>query len=69
MEQLRDKLEIDEGKYVRYSHLKNRILLSAQEELEAKTDIKFTFEEVKQGAKVVGIVFHIFPNHNKNTIL
>ncbi len=65
MEQLRDKLEIDEGKYVRYSHLKNRILLSAQEELEAKTDIKFTFEEVKQGAKVVGIVFHIFPNHKQ----
>lgn len=63
MEQLRDKLELEEGKYVKYSHLKNRILLSAQLELEAKTDIKFTFEEIKSGAKVVAIVFHIFPNH------
>ncbi|MFX3637347.1 MAG: replication initiation protein [Candidatus Pristimantibacillus sp.] len=63
MEQLREKLELEEGKYVKYSHLKNRILLSAQVELEAKTDIKFTFEEIKNGTKVVGIVFHIYPNH------
>lgn len=63
MEQLREKLEIEEGKYVKYSHLKNRIILSAQSELETKTDIKFTFDEIKSGAKVVGIVFHIFPNH------
>lgn len=62
LEQLRDMLELEEGKYVKYSHLKNRILLSSQMELEAKTDIKFTFEEIKKGAKVVGIVFHIFPN-------
>ncbi|GKS12866.1 hypothetical protein YDYSY3_38660 [Paenibacillus chitinolyticus] len=62
IEQLRERLELEDGKYVKYSHLKNRILLSSQSELEAKTDIKFTFEEIKNGTKVVGIIFHIFPN-------
>lgn len=66
MEQLREKLEVEDGKYVKYSHLKNRILLAAQAELEAKTDIQFTFEEIKSGAKVVGIVFHIRPNPKNN---
>jgi plasmid replication initiation protein len=63
MVQLREKLELEEGTYEKYSHLKSRILLAAQIELEAKTDIKFTFEEIKNGAKVIGIVFHIYPNH------
>jgi len=61
--QLREKLELEDGKYEKYSHLKSRILLSSQIELEAKTDIKFTFEEIKNGTKVVGIIFNILPNH------
>lgn len=61
--ELKEKLEIEEGKYALYSHLKNRILLNAQRELEEKTDIKFTIEEVKTGNKVVGVTFHIFHNN------
>ncbi|WP_336775119.1 replication initiation protein [Paenibacillus sp. MMO-58] len=60
--ELKAKLEIEEGKYVLYSHLKNRILLNAQRELEEKTDIRFTIEEIKNGNKVVGVTFHIYPN-------
>lgn len=59
---LKEKLEIENGKYTLYSHLKNRILLNAQRELEEKTDIRFTIEEIKNGNKVVGVTFHIFPN-------
>lgn len=62
IEQLREKLELEEGKYQRYSHLKNRILLYSQAELEAKTDIKFTIEEIKNGTKVVKIIFHVTSN-------
>ncbi|MFC7561580.1 replication initiation protein [Paenibacillus farraposensis] len=62
LEELREKLEIEEGKYSRYSHLKNRILLGSQAELEMKTDIKFKLEEIKNGTKVVKIIFHISPN-------
>ncbi|MFB5268176.1 replication initiation protein [Paenibacillus enshidis] len=67
LENLRDKLELEPGTYKKYSHIKNRIILSAQAELEAKTDIKYTFEEIKSGARVVGIIFHIFSNP-KHTI-
>ncbi|RPE03381.1 replication initiation protein [Paenibacillus polymyxa] len=42
--------------------MKNRILLYTQAELEAKTDIKFTFEEIKKGTKVVKIVFYVTSN-------
>ncbi|MGO4695584.1 replication initiation protein [Paenibacillus sp. 2TAB26] len=61
--ELKDKLEIEDGKYTLYSHLKNRILLNAQRELEEKTDIRFTIEEIKNGNKVVGVTFHIFKNN------
>ncbi|MFD2614662.1 replication initiation protein [Paenibacillus gansuensis] len=60
--ELKDALEIEDGKYVMYSHLKNRILLHAQRELADKTDIKFDIEEIKNGNKVVGITFLISPN-------
>jgi plasmid replication initiation protein len=63
LHELKEKLEIEEGKYEKYSHLKNRILLAAQRELEEKTDIKFVMEEIKNGNLVVGIIFHIYPNH------
>ncbi|QHW35490.1 replication initiation protein (plasmid) [Paenibacillus rhizovicinus] len=62
LKELKDKLEIEEGNYEKYSHLKNRVILTAQRELLEKTDIKFELEEIKNGNKIVGVVFHIFPN-------
>lgn len=59
LEELREKLGIEKTKYKQYGHFKNRVLTVAQEEVAEKTDIQFTFEEVKQGRKVVGIVFKI----------
>jgi len=43
----------------RYHDFKKRILLIAEKELKKNSDIFFTFEEVKQGRKVVEIIFHI----------
>lgn len=62
LQELKDKLEIEEGKYILYSHLKNRILNAVQRELQEKTDIRFDLEEIKNGNRVVGVIFHIFPN-------
>ncbi|WP_077210379.1 replication initiation protein [Bacillus dakarensis] len=59
LEELREKLGIEKTKYKQYGHFKKRVLTVAQEEVAEKTDIQFTFEEVKQGRKVVGIVFQI----------
>jgi plasmid replication initiation protein len=63
LHELKEKLEIEDGKYEKYSHLKNRILLASQRELLEKTDIRFELEEIKNGNLVVGIIFHIYPNH------
>lgn len=62
LQELKDKLEIEPGQYVKYSHLKNRVILTAQRELLEKTDIRFELEEIKNGNKIVGVVFHIFTN-------
>jgi plasmid replication initiation protein len=47
------------GKYRSYNYFKKRVILQAQEELAEKTDISFTFEEIKEGRRVVEIRFII----------
>ncbi|BDR68557.1 hypothetical protein K144316041_p10600 (plasmid) [Clostridium tetani] len=47
-----------------YANLKNKVILQAQKELNEKTDIKFTFEEIKTGRKVTSIKFYIVCNKN-----
>ena len=62
VDQIRELLQIKESNYKLYSNIKNRIILTAQKELQAKTDIGFTFTETKQGRRVVKIRFDIFKN-------
>lgn len=62
---LRYVLEIPESKYRQYGHFKDKVLKQAQTELKEKTDLCFTYDEIKRGRKVVGFVFHI----KKNTLL
>ena len=45
--------------YKSYNLFKKRILLVAQEEINYKTDISFIFKEIKEGKKVVRIIFYI----------
>lgn len=50
-------------------NFKTRVILTAQKELKQKTDIYFTFTEVKEGRKIVAIEFEIFENtKNKKKI-
>jgi plasmid replication initiation protein len=49
----------------RYGIFKKRILEKAQSELKEKTDIYFSFEEIKKGRKVDEIVFNIFSKRKK----
>ena len=67
IEQLRSMLFI-EDEYPRYNDFKRNIILIAQREMGAKSDIIFEFEEIKQGRKVVAIKFTIKKNPNKITI-
>jgi len=49
-------------KFDRYYDFKKRVLLSAQEELSAKTDICFSFNEIRNGKTVTALNFQIFKN-------
>lgn len=59
IEEFRDKVGIEPTKYKQYGHLKDKVIHVAQKELAEKTDIEFTFEEVKKARKVCGLVFYI----------
>ena len=60
---LRKLLKI-ENIYSRYNDFKRKIIKQAQKEINEKTDIKFTFEEIKTGRKVTSIKFYIACNKN-----
>lgn len=61
--------EIVKEEYPLYANFKSRVILTAQKELKQKTDIYFSFKEIKQGRKVVAIEFEIFENtKNKKKI-
>ncbi|MFK7799529.1 MAG: replication initiation protein [Aureispira sp.] len=49
-------------KYKLYGHFKSRIIIKAQEDLQQYTDITFSFREIKNGRKVVAILFEIDAN-------
>ena len=51
-------------KYKLYANFRIKVLDEAQRKLEAGTDIKFSYEEIKQGNKVAKILFHIAANED-----
>ena len=60
--ELKHFLNISENKYLKFSNLKIKTILVAQEELREKTDIYFEFLEIKTGRKTTDIEFLIFKN-------
>jgi plasmid replication initiation protein len=52
-----------ENKYANYKDFRARVILTAQAELEAKTDLAFEFLETRRGRKVMSINFVIRDNH------
>ncbi|MFC3884142.1 replication initiation protein [Bacillus songklensis] len=70
LETLREWIGLEPNTYKQYGHFKNRILLKAQEDINEVTDMKFEFQEVKSGRKVVAIEFRIIPkDHEEPTLL
>jgi len=59
VEDLREKLGATTKTYNLYGNLKNKILIAATNEINEKTDLHITFEEIKKGRKVVKINFSI----------
>ncbi len=52
-------------KLKQYVHFKEKILLIAQREINSKSDIEFTFEEIKFGRKITSIKFKILKNKTR----
>ncbi len=69
LDELKLYLGIDPGKYKLYGHFKKKVLLVAQDELEKRSDIRFEFEEVKEGRKVVAFEFRIIPTVKELSLL
>lgn len=63
--ELRHFLGIESTKYQQYGHLKSKVLLAAQNEINKKTDIQFTFNEFKTGRKITSIEFEISSKDKK----
>ena len=51
-----------ERKYANFKDFRARVILTAQSELELRTDLAFEFEETRRGRKVTDITFHIRDN-------
>lgn len=62
LQELREKLGVEDGLYPKYANFKQRVLLTAQKELREESDIYFDFVEIKKGRAVAKIEFFIHHN-------
>lgn len=59
-------LGFKEEEYSPYANFKAWVLLVAQKEISEKTDISFTFEEIREWKKVIALHFVITPNEKQD---
>lgn len=60
IEEIRDLLMLEDNKYIKYNHLKTRVIQKSIEEINKYSDLKIELtKEEKEGKKVVGLVFSI----------
>ncbi|MBF0459101.1 MAG: replication initiation protein [Nitrospirae bacterium] len=57
--ELRKILGIADNEYRLYGHFKNKVIITAQKELQAKTDLSFELDEIKTGRAVTSLRFHV----------
>ena len=68
LQELKNMVGAKEKAYSVYQNIKNKVIIQAQKELKNKTDISFSFTEIKTGRKVTSIRFHIKQNKTLNEI-
>ena len=63
VEEIKEKRKIiKKDRYPLYGNFRQKVLLKAQKDLKAHTDISFTFDPIKKGRKVTAITFYISKN-------
>jgi plasmid replication initiation protein len=65
VEELRDWLQIQEGRYGELFNLRAAVLKRAQRELDQVADLSFRFEPITEGRQTIGWNFRVVPNHPK----
>ena len=65
--ELKEILDIGNS-YKLYGHFKEKVLTVAQKEINEKTDINLTFEEIKKIRKVTGIIFNTERKENRENL-
>lgn len=63
LDELKHILGVQPDEYQLYGHFKDKVILKAQRDLAAETDIEFAYHEVKEGRRVVQLVFQIYKNN------
>ena len=67
LEELKSMLGVAD-KYESYNRFKVKVLDEAQKRLENTTDLKFTYDEIKNSRKIVAIKFHIHDSRSAKQI-
>jgi len=57
LDQLKEYLGINPGEYNHFGHFKTKVIVPAQKDISEKTDIKFSFEQIKENRKIRYIRF------------
>ena len=66
---LKHILGLEKDEYPLYGNFKNKVILVAQRELAERTDIAFTFTEMKEGKRVTSLRFFIAKNAPKEQLI
>lgn len=67
LDEFKYALFVPDTQYKKYNDFKRKIILISQEKIKAKTDIYFTFEEIKTSRKITHIRFDIFKNEKNKS--
>ena len=68
LEKFRDQLGVEAHEYKRMGNFKLRVLDLAVKEINEKSDIKISYEQIKKGRVITGFKFKVLTkNHLKNT--
>lgn len=68
LDKLKDQLGVQPNQYKEYSNFKMRVLKKARTDINAKTDLEFSFKEVKKGRRVSAIKFTIKAKEKQKNI-
>lgn len=69
LNELRENLGVDDGKFINYKDFRIKVLEISQRELSLKTDIRFDFEEIKTSRKVTDLKIKIYKNDPQKNLI